>query len=127
MLTHTVQKSFVCCLCGYKCSNVGNLKNHMFTHTGEKRFSCEICDHKFSRRCDLKTHMRTHTREKRFSCELCDYKCNRRYTLKCHMLKHTRKDTQWRGNNFHVTIFILLTNSMMIESNFLYYVSSIYI
>ena len=78
MKTHISEpESFVCSLCGYKCSSQETFQKHMTLHNGNT-FPCSKCVYKGVTKDSLILHMETHNSEAdSFACPLCDHKQGR--------------------------------------------------
>ena len=48
-----------CSVCGYVCSKMSGLRDHMRSHTGERPFECQYCVKTFKHTSHLYRHMRT--------------------------------------------------------------------
>lgn len=84
----TVHKPFVCDVCGYRFGNKSHLRSHLRIHSGEKPFACDICELRFIRNSHLTRHMRRHTGQKLYTCEI----CKQSFTRKEHLDRHTRRN-----------------------------------
>ncbi|XP_063700861.1 zinc finger protein 816-like [Culicoides brevitarsis] len=87
--THTEFKH-VCSICGLRCFNPTNLRDHFATHTGEANFQCAICEKKFKRRYILKNHMYIHTDNRPFKCSICESTFKTKNYLNSHMKVHEK-------------------------------------
>nr|CAD7256351.1 unnamed protein product [Timema shepardi] len=86
---HTVERNFLCNLCGKKFYEKQTLLLHGRIHTGEKPEVCSLCGKMFARLTTLRIHMRTHTGEKLYSCNDCGKRFTQSSTLTTHRRYHT--------------------------------------
>ena len=83
------KETFECSVCNYKCSQKGQLNQHIASvHEGkkpEKLFKCSNCDYRGRTKWDIQRHSaRIHQRKKPHECSICDYKCSEKGSLKKH-------------------------------------------
>lgn len=96
----TVHKPFVCDVCGYRFGNKSHLRSHLRIHSGEKPFACDICELRFIRNSHLTRHMRRHTGQKLYTCEI----CKQSFTRKEHLDRHTRRNRHRKEDSSSVNI-----------------------
>ncbi len=85
---HTLERPFLCTICGYAAKAKRTLTQHMLKHTGEKNYHCIQCPFKTISADKLKRHMRTHTGEKPYKCSYCIYSCSDSGNLMKHIKSH---------------------------------------
>lgn len=99
-----ITKLFECYLCGRRCSNTRNLRNHFRVHTGENPLVCKEldCNQAFKHRSSLSRHkQRFHSSERPFSCKLSN--CGKRFATNLGLKQHTRSHTDRKTVSVHRT------------------------
>ena len=77
------KKSHTCSLCGYTCSQKGQLKIHFESvHEGKKPHNCSLCDYACSQKGQLKRLFESvHEEKKPHKCPICNYSKTSWYTI----------------------------------------------
>lgn len=60
-VSHLVQRTNQCAVCGRNYARPSTLKTHLRTHTNERPFKCDVCHKTFSQAANLTAHQRVHT------------------------------------------------------------------
>lgn len=90
-LIHSKEKKFVCSYCGYSTNKGGDLTVHIRTHTEERPYKCKYvnCGRGFKTASHLSEHIRRHLQIKNFRCNICAMTFGHHSTLKIHLMQHT--------------------------------------
>ncbi|XP_055523889.1 zinc finger protein 596-like [Wyeomyia smithii] len=85
-LVHSDEKSHECSICSKRFADIHNLQEHMRVHTEEEKFcKCDVCGKSFYTPSDLKRHYSVHTGKKPHVCTICSKAFLKCYELKRHM------------------------------------------
>lgn len=92
MWKHSGERPYACSVCEKRFYNKGILLRHENDcHSLEKAFVCSLCGHGFARLHTLEKHTRIHTGEKPFICSQCGKKFRYKYSLFMHNKLHSGK------------------------------------
>jgi len=89
MHTHTVELTYVRCICTKAFLKARSLGLHLKKHMGVRPHKCFICHKEFPEHSNLREHMRTHTGERPYQCEVCHRQFTQRGSLHKHRLIHS--------------------------------------
>lgn len=86
LLGHTLERRFVCDICGAGLKRKDHLTRHKQSHNPERPYVCTVCLKAFKRKEQLTLHFVIHSGEKRHVCT----ECGKGFYRKDHLRKHTR-------------------------------------
>ncbi|KAI7805340.1 gastrula zinc finger protein XlCGF49.1-like [Triplophysa rosa] len=93
MWKHSGERPYACSVCEKRFFNEGILLRHENDcHSLEKAFVCSLCGHGFARLYTLEKHTRIHTGEKPFTCSQCGKVFRYKYSLFMHNKLHSGKE-----------------------------------
>lgn len=70
-MVHTLDRNYVCEMCGFRTKAKPALIVHKRSHTGEKPFACKDCDRRFASQSLLGEHKAMHLTDRPHKCEVC--------------------------------------------------------
>ncbi|XP_065082092.1 zinc finger and BTB domain-containing protein 24-like [Ochlerotatus camptorhynchus] len=83
-------KSFVCDICGLRCSSKNSLKSHMDRHLNKFEHVCPYCQRGHNTKGDLRNHIKfAHSDDCTFPCKICGLIFRRKTILNKHILSHS--------------------------------------
>ncbi|EDW75036.1 uncharacterized protein Dwil_GK19959 [Drosophila willistoni] len=85
---HSMERNYICELCGYRSRYRDALVVHRRSHTGEKPFKCQSCDRAFASRSLLNEHQAMHSTERPYKCDKCEASFSRPKALYHHKHLH---------------------------------------
>ncbi|XP_046389539.1 zinc finger protein 470-like [Ischnura elegans] len=90
---HSLERKFLCQVCGKKFLNQNSFNAHLNSHTEEakNRFACVHCSKTFQRKEKLLYHMRIHTGERPYKCKSCGKTFISKARLTEHLWRHGGK------------------------------------
>ncbi|KAF2887389.1 hypothetical protein ILUMI_18784 [Ignelater luminosus] len=86
LVGHTLERRFVCDICGAGLKRKDHLTRHKQSHNPERPYVCTVCLKAFKRKEQLTLHFVIHSGEKRHVCT----ECGKGFYRKDHLRKHTR-------------------------------------
>lgn len=86
--SHGEERPYQCDECGFKFTNIKDLKSHSRVHNAVKSNECDQCRSRFTHRSSLKRHLKVHSGETTCSCWICGARFVNDYALKYHMTSH---------------------------------------
>ncbi|XP_017270833.1 zinc finger protein 574 [Kryptolebias marmoratus] len=87
--SHTLQRRFMCGICGKSFKKQIHVQNHMRIHTGEKPFQCSDCGKTFSLLANLMRHTLIHSGVRPYRCDVCYRSFSQSSNLRQHSLLHS--------------------------------------
>ena len=87
--SHSLERSFLCSVCGKAFARKNIRDVHERSHYGDKRYNCGHCEKKFMTNQQRKNHERVHTGERPFQCTECGGQVAQQHQLTTHTRIHT--------------------------------------